>query len=122
MLRILHGIFLGSVNLECSDRIFKARMQQADRVAELRRSLSDLNLQILGLLNQRATVALALSEAKHAQTPVVYDPEREEEMIGEIRRHNGGPFSNEELELVFRQLFEVTRWLMRDSRDPHTPG
>jgi 3-deoxy-7-phosphoheptulonate synthase/chorismate mutase len=83
-------------------------MSSQTRLQELRSEIDEINLQILNLLNQRATIA---SEIGTVQTQIgtrLYDPEREAFMLQQLELANQGPFSNETIKTLFREVFRAT--------------
>ncbi|NJL94567.1 MAG: bifunctional 3-deoxy-7-phosphoheptulonate synthase/chorismate mutase [Anaerolineae bacterium] len=79
-----------------------------NRVAELRAQIDPINLQILELLNQRASIARQIGQAQQELGVSHYDPEREAQMLQELEQANNGPFSNETIKALFREIFRAT--------------
>lgn len=75
---------------------------------EMRQEIDDINLQILDLLNQRATIASEIGRIKSELGEPFYDPQREAEMLQAIQLANAGPFSNESIQHLFKQIFSAT--------------
>jgi 3-deoxy-7-phosphoheptulonate synthase / chorismate mutase len=83
-------------------------MSPQNQLAGLRSQIDIINMQILELLNKRATIA---SEIGNVQTELgtrFYDPEREAHMLQELQKANEGPFSNETISNLFREVFRAT--------------
>jgi 3-deoxy-7-phosphoheptulonate synthase / chorismate mutase len=79
-----------------------------DRLQELRGQVDKINLQILDLLSQRARLA---SDIGHVQAQLgsgFYDPQREAEMLTALEQNNKGPFSNETIKALFREIFRAS--------------
>ncbi len=83
-----------------------------NRVTALRAEIDKINFQILELLNQRASVALELTEEKAKAGISGFDPVRESSMLEELIKNNGGPFSNSAVSELFKHIFQVTLELM----------
>jgi len=77
----------------------------------LRARIDALDEQLLALLNERASCALAVAETKLAESgdvaPVFYRPEREAQVLRKMMQRNPGPLSGEKVALVFRQIMSA---------------
>lgn len=82
------------------------------RLDELRRKISEKNLEILELLNRRASTVLKVCEEKRLLEMEFHDPEREQQMIAELTALNQGPFTDEMITAVFQEVFRISRMLM----------
>lgn len=75
---------------------------------ELRAQVDVINMQILDLLNQRARIVSEIGKV-HAQLGSDhYDPEREARMLQSLEQANKGPFSNETIKALFREIFRAS--------------
>lgn len=81
-------------------------------LVSLRTKIDDINHQLLELLNQRATVALAVAKRKSALGISGFDPERESSMLTELSASNSGPFSDTSIQSIFKNIFRATLELM----------
>ncbi len=81
------------------------------QLTELRQRIDDLDLEILGLLNNRAKCALEVAEVKQKSAgdvaPVYYRPEREAQVLRNIAKLNPGPLSSEKVVEVYRQIMSA---------------
>jgi 3-deoxy-7-phosphoheptulonate synthase/chorismate mutase len=75
---------------------------------ELRAQVDEINLQILDLLNQRARLASAIGKIQQQLGTTFYDPEREAFMLQMLEQANNGPFSNETIKALFREIFRAS--------------
>lgn len=80
----------------------------AERIAELRQKIDAINLQILELLNQRASIASEIGKIQTALGSQIYDPQREGDMLTALEMANNGPFSNETIKALFKEIFKAT--------------
>jgi len=80
----------------------------SDRVTELRQQIDTINLQILTLLNQRAAVASEIGKEQLQLGTSFYDPQREAEMLQAIEMANQGPFNNDTVKALFKEIFKAT--------------
>jgi 3-deoxy-7-phosphoheptulonate synthase/chorismate mutase len=85
-------------------------------LARLRTELHELNHSILDLLNQRARVVTAVLKVKEREGIPIYVPEREREMLDDLVRCNGGPFPDETVRHLFKEIFRASVSLMEQRR------
>ena len=78
-------------------------------LAECRRKIDALDVQLRDLLNQRAAIVDDVVRAKEALGVPVYEPKREAEVIRKATHGNPGPLSDE----AFRHIFEAIMQEMR---------
>ena len=79
-----------------------------DRLSELRKQVDEINLQILQLLNERAELASQIGLVQQEMGTRFYDPEREAQMLTQLQQANNGPFSNESIQHLFREIFRAS--------------
>lgn len=79
-----------------------------DRIKELRSEIDVINLQILDLLNKRATLASEIGKEQTALGSQFYDPQREAEMLTALQLANKGPFSNDTIKALFKEIFKAS--------------
>lgn len=84
-----------------------------------REQIDKINYELLELLNQRANVAVKIGEEKQKMGINVYDPVRENEIIGEIIEKNSGPFSDEAIIKLFKDLFKASIELQSKHNQNH---
>ena len=80
----------------------------------LRREVSDLNLQLLDLLNRRAAAVQRIGEVKQEAGMRTFDPVRESAMLEAILKKNRGPFPDEVITTLFKEIFKASAWHMDD--------
>jgi chorismate mutase len=78
-------------------------------ITQLREQISDIDLQLVGLLNKRLTVVDELWRYKAAHGVDMYDPEREARMVVFLDDANAGPLSPEALQEVYRVIVETLK-------------
>lgn len=83
-------------------------MSPKNRLEELRAQIDPINMQILELLNKRAEIASEIGKVHSELGTRFYDPEREAFMLQELQKANTGPFSNETIQQLFREVFRAT--------------
>lgn len=83
-------------------------MSNEARLLELRGQIDTINLQLLDLLNQRARIAGEIGKVQSAIGAGFYDPAREAQMLQALELANNGPFSNETIKALFKQIFQAS--------------
>jgi chorismate mutase len=77
----------------------------------LRAEIDTLDVEIVRLLNRRATLGLAAGHAKTRSGRPLTDAERERDVLVRISLANEGPFPQAELLALYRQLIETIKHL-----------
>ncbi len=81
------------------------------KIHSLRARIDVLNAKILELLSERARTAEAIGELQSAMGLSHYDPVREQEMLLALTEANTGPFSDETVKSLFKQIFQASMHL-----------
>ncbi len=89
------------------------------RLEELRNQLDEVNLELLGLLSKRASIAQELGAEKEKQGVPKFDPVREKEMLDKLAASNEGPFDHETVRHLFKQIFQATLTLQEVDHKKH---
>lgn len=79
-----------------------------NRLAELRGEVDLINQQLLELLNKRANVVKEIGQVTVQLGRSFYDPQREATMLTALEQNNKGPFSNETIKALFREIFRAS--------------
>jgi 3-deoxy-7-phosphoheptulonate synthase / chorismate mutase len=79
-----------------------------NHLQELRAQIDPINLQIMELLNQRAQIASEIGKVQSELGTRFYDPVREGQMLQALEQANNGPFSNETIKHLFREIFRAS--------------
>ncbi|MEW9701094.1 chorismate mutase [Paenibacillus sp. SI8] len=83
----------------------------------LRAQIDEINLKLLELLNERARIAESIGAYKRSSgIQDVYDPGREREIFEYLCRHNKGPFDDEMIKNIFKQIFDESSELQSRQR------
>jgi chorismate mutase/prephenate dehydratase len=85
----------------------KPRARAADLGAK-RERIDAIDREVVALLNRRARVVQAIGELKKARKIEVVDPGREEQVLARIERANTGPFPNDSLRAIYREVFAAS--------------
>lgn len=86
-----------------------------DELEHLRRRIDALDEQLVQLLNQRATCALAIGRLKEAAGLPVYQPTREADVLANVRSHNTGPLDAAAMTRLFERIIDEARRLERQA-------
>lgn len=74
-----------------------------------RKSIDELDTQILRLLNERMNIVKAIGELKDRAQSSVYRPERERAIIKRLEKLNSGLLSAKAIEAIYQEIFAVSR-------------
>lgn len=88
----------------------------AANLKALRVQIDKLDLQILELLNKRATIAGQIGKLKADQGGEVFSAAREEEVLNNILSSNSGPLPEVTLKAIFRELISGSRAVQKVQR------
>ncbi|HKV94076.1 MAG TPA: chorismate mutase [Candidatus Angelobacter sp.] len=83
----------------------------AKTLGDWRQEIDALDVELLRLLNQRATIAGEIAVIKVAMGLPAYDAKREEQVLERIAAKNNGPFAAESVTSIFRSIIHETRRL-----------
>jgi chorismate mutase len=93
-----------------------------ERLARCRATIDELDVKILGLLNERTQVVLEIGRVKQELSAPIYEPKREEQVFQNIASHNSGPLSNDAARRVFERIIDEMRTVqqqrMKEREDP----
>ncbi len=77
----------------------------------LRDEIDAIDSELLGLLNRRAEVVQRVGRFKEATGSAVYSAGREQAIVRRLMEENPGPFPNDAIAPVFREIVSATRSL-----------
>ena len=83
-------------------------MSSENSLQELRAEIDVINMQLLELLTRRAQIVSEIGKVHTAVGNPHYDPEREAHMLQALEAANKGPFSNETIKALFREIFRAS--------------
>ena len=90
-----------------------------DKLQEFRSEIVDINEEILNLLSKRGKLAQKIGEEKRKQGTAVYDPQREKEMINKLLDKNEGPFNDNVIKQLFKEIFKASTDLQKSENEKH---
>lgn len=77
-------------------------------IEKLRKKINKIDEEILNALNRRSRVVLNIASVKKNEKVRFYSPEREREIIERLISLNKGPFPNDALKSVYRELLSAS--------------
>ncbi len=80
-----------------------------DEIAKWRQKIDEIDLELVKLLNQRSQCAIEIGKLKHKLDIEIYDPRREEEVIGRVWKEASGPLSKEAVKRLFERIIDESR-------------
>ena len=75
---------------------------------KLRKRIDEIDQEILNLLNKRTTIVLDVAHIKRHENATYYSPEREREIVDRLTSLNKGPFPNETLKFIYREILSAS--------------
>ncbi|MGN5882317.1 bifunctional 3-deoxy-7-phosphoheptulonate synthase/chorismate mutase [Staphylococcus simulans] len=90
-----------------------------NKLEQYRSEIQDINEQILDLLEKRGNLAQKIGEEKRKQGTKVYDPEREKEMLNALIEKNHGPFNDNVIKQLFKEIFKASTDLQKSENEKH---
>jgi len=85
----------------------------ASSLKSLRSQIDKLDLQILKLVNERASVAAEIGKVKNDTSAEVFSPAREEEVLYNMLQASKGPLDAGTIRAIFREIMSGSRALQR---------
>ncbi|WZE72418.1 bifunctional 3-deoxy-7-phosphoheptulonate synthase/chorismate mutase [Macrococcus sp. CCM 2573] len=85
----------------------------------LRENIETLNIEILKLLSERGQIAKQIGQEKRKQGTAIYDPEREKQMINKLLDLNDGPFDDNVIKQLFKEIFKASTELQKSESEKH---
>ena len=83
----------------------------------LRERIDRLDRRLVKLLNKRAEYADEIGKIKEKYKLEVYSPEREKQVIENVRKENPGPLTDEAIGRVYERIIDESRRLERESAE-----
>ncbi|PSL31087.1 3-deoxy-D-arabinoheptulosonate-7-phosphate synthase /chorismate mutase [Planomicrobium soli] len=73
---------------------------------QLREKVDAVNLQILSLINERASIVQDIGQLKEKQGMEKFDPMRERHMLDLLKENNSGPLDQKTVDHIFKEIFK----------------
>ena len=92
-----------------SDQKANPEASNPEALIALRDQIDALDTEVLGLLNQRAGLAMEVARVKKDDDPaaIFYRPEREAQVLRRIKEKNTGPMPDDAAAKLFREIMSV---------------
>jgi len=78
-------------------------------LADWRRRIDEIDLKLVQLLNERSQYALEIGRLKHEAHIPLYQPDRENEVLGNAETANHGPLSDAAIRRLFERIIDEAR-------------
>ncbi|MCB1998737.1 MAG: prephenate dehydratase, partial [Rhodoferax sp.] len=88
----------------------------APSLAALRERIDATDAELLALLNRRAALAQEVGELKKREGSVVFRPEREAQVIDNLKQRNAGPLAAGSIAPIWREIMSACRSLETPTR------
>jgi chorismate mutase/prephenate dehydratase len=84
-----------------------------DKIQELRKKIDEIDDKLIDLLNERAKVVIEVGNIKKAGNLDFHSPSREREILERLAARNKGPFPQDTLKAVYREILSSSLSLER---------
>jgi chorismate mutase len=89
-------------------------------IEELRRRIDTIDRQLVALLSERASCALAVGRLKEAAGLPIYQPTREADVLANVQQANRGPLDDGAIVRLFERIIDEARRLERLAAESRT--
>ncbi len=89
-------------------------------IEELRGRIDAIDRQLVALLGERASCALAIGRLKEAAHLPIYQPTREAEVLKNVQDANAGPLDDAAMVRLFERIIDEARRLERLAAESRT--
>ncbi len=80
-------------------------MKELDK---LRKNIDKIDDEILNLLNRRSEIVIKIGNIKRTQKSRFYKPDRERQILERLTGRNKGPFTNDALKAIYREILSAS--------------
>jgi len=80
-----------------------------------RRRIDEIDKKLVELLNERSQCALEIGKLKQAAKIPLYQPDRENEVLGNAESNNSGPLTDAAIRRLFERIIDEARAAERDA-------
>jgi chorismate mutase len=84
-----------------------------EKLAECRRNIDRIDVQVLALLNERARVVEIIGSVKREHAMPVYEPKREDQVYRNVLDNNHGPLPTDAVRRIFERVIDEMRNLQK---------
>jgi chorismate mutase len=89
-------------------------------IDEMRLRIDAIDRQLVALLSERASCALAIGRLKEVAHLPIYQPAREAEVLDNVQQANVGPLDNAAIVRLFERIIDEARRLERLAAETRT--
>lgn len=82
-------------------------------IADWRSKIDQLDEELVRLLNERASCAIAIGDLKRRDAAPIYEPKREQQVYEHVRGVNPGPLTEAQVQDIYERVMDVMRSLQR---------
>lgn len=93
------------------------RKNKYDEIEKWRKKIDKIDVKIVRLLNRRARYADEIGKIKQELNLPIYSPERENQVIENVTKHNFGPLSDMAIKRLYERIIDESRRLERESAE-----
>lgn len=86
---------------------------------ELRKRIEEINYTLLDLISERGEIAKKIGLEKRKAGTMIYDPVREKEMINDLLDRNEGPYDDNVIKQLFKEIFKASTELQKSENEKH---
>lgn len=86
-------------------------------ITKWRKRIDELDLELIRILNERASCAIEIGKIKRQKGLPIYDPKREECVVQMMIEHNSGPLDDEGVQSLFERIIDESRRIERVAAD-----
>ncbi|MBI4704451.1 MAG: bifunctional 3-deoxy-7-phosphoheptulonate synthase/chorismate mutase [Deltaproteobacteria bacterium] len=87
------------------------------QLATLRAEIEEVNFALLELLSRRGRLVMDIHRVKSREGIPIHLPDREQQMLADLVKRNRGPFSDETVRELFKQILRASVDLMETRRE-----
>ncbi len=98
------------------------REEALGSLAESRKRIDEIDLQLLELLNRRTREVERIGQIKESLAMPIYEPKREDAVFRNVIGHNEGPLTAEAIKSIFERIIDEMRTLQRMRREQRNQG
>jgi chorismate mutase len=84
-----------------------------EKLAECRRNIDRIDLQLVALLNERTRIVEMIGQIKQEFSMPIYEPKREDEVFHNVAEHNHGPLPPDAVRRIFERVVDEMRTLQK---------
>jgi len=87
-------------------------------ISDWRRKIDELDRRLVELLNQRAQAAHEIGRQKRNVGMPIYEPDREQAVFDNVRKHNPGPLPDQDLKRIYERIMDIMRKIQQEEMAP----